>query len=241
MRPRKKKRFLVLSQLDMFFKYLALEFRDYFRWVISNFLLLTAFCLLLTVSGLPEIIDRIIAVVNDQVITLSDIRIAETFGLYENINAESEENLHQQILEKLIDQKLIIQLMGERVSVEEEELEAELERITEKIGSYEVQKRLVQFGLDRNVLKEYLHEKLLYQKILSRRFSQSVIVSLKEIESYYIQNYVPSQRAKGFEPKPMVELLDKIESTIKQKKIENKVLEWIKNLRQEADIQIKIK
>lgn len=232
---------MVLSQLDMFFKYLALEFRDYFRRVISNFLLLTAFCLLLTVSGLPEIIDRIIAVVNDQVITLSDIRIAETFGLYENINTESEENLHQQILEKLIDQKLIIQLMGERVSVEEEELEAELERITEKIGSYEVQKRLVQFGLDRNVLKEYLHEKLLYQKILSRRFSQSVIVSLKEIESYYIQNYVPSQIAKGFEPKPMVELLDKIESAIKQKKIENKVLEWIKNLRQEADIQIKIK
>ncbi len=225
----------------MFFKYLALEFRDCFRRVISNFFLLTALCLLITVSGLPEIIDRIIAVVNDQVITLSDIRIAETFGLYENINAESEENLHQQILEKLIDQKLIIQLTGERVSVEEEELEAELERITEKIGSYEVQKRLVQFGLDRNVLKEYLHEKLLYRKILSRRFSQSVIVSLKEIESYYIQNYVPSHRAKGFEPKPMVELLDKIESAIKQKKIENKVLEWIKNLRQEADIQIKIK
>ena len=39
----------------------------------------------------------------------------------------------------------------------------------------------------------------------------------------------------------MLDLLDEIESSIKQEKMERQIEEWIRNLRKEADIQVKIK
>jgi hypothetical protein len=57
------------------------------------------------------------------------------------------------------------------------------------------------------------------------------------MEEYYTQSYVPSQREKGLEPRPMLELLAGIESLIIQEKIKTQTNDWIKNLRQKADIQ----
>lgn len=229
-----------LSQLEMCFKKLIrFRYRGGFRRRVSSCFLFSAFCLLPSVLSSQEIIDRIMAVVNDKIITLTDVKIAEAFGLYEDEIKGDTENLHSLILEKLIDQKLVIQLTRGDISVEEEEVEAYLEKLTEKAGRDEFEKRLAQFDMDLEELSEYLREKILFQEIISRRFSQTVIVSLKEIEAYYNQNYVPSQKARGIEPKPMLELLDEMESAIKQEKIKNQVVDWIKNLKRQADIQIK--
>lgn len=200
-------------------------------------LLIAVSCLLLTVYCLSEIVDRIVAVVNEQVITLTDLRIADTFGLYDEEFKERAENPRLMILEKLIDQKLVIQLSGEEISVKKEELDSLQRRIVEKIGFEEVKKKLEEFGLDWDDLRGYIREKILYQKIISRKFGQRNIVSLKEIEDYYKKNYVPSQREQGVEPQPMTELLDEIESFIIKEKIKNQIKDWIKNLRKKADIQ----
>lgn len=198
--------------------------------IVVSFLLLTVYCL-------PEIIDRIVAVVNEQVITLTDLRIAEAFGLYDEEFKERDGNSSLIILEKLIDQKLVIQLSPEEMSLKKEELDSFQKRIVEKIGSEEVKRRLEEFGLDWDELTGYIWEKVLYQKIISRKFGQRNIVSLKEIEDYYKKNYVPSQIEKGVEPQPMTELFDEIESFIIKEKIKTQVKDWINNLKKKADIQ----
>ncbi|HDZ28180.1 MAG TPA: hypothetical protein ENH65_16915, partial [Candidatus Aminicenantes bacterium] len=57
------------------------------------------------------------AVVNEQVITLTDLRIAEAFGLHDEELKERSGNLRPLILERLIDQKLVIDLAGEHLSL----------------------------------------------------------------------------------------------------------------------------
>ncbi|MQY56770.1 hypothetical protein GH140_01035, partial [bacterium] len=52
-----------------------------------------------------QMVDRIVAVVNEKVITLTDVRIAEAFGLYAEEIGEEEEDPRSLILQKLIDQK----------------------------------------------------------------------------------------------------------------------------------------
>jgi len=185
-----------------------------------------------------QMVDRIVAVVNEKVITLTDVRIAEAFGLYAEEIGEEEEDPRSLILQKLIDQKVVIQLSGEEVLIDAEKLDQNLMRITQRLGTEEVERELTHFGLDWENLKNFLREKMAYQTIISERFSKVNPVSLKEIEEYYQRSYVPAQKEKGVEPKPMMEILDEIESGIKQEKVEAQIQDWIMNLRDKSDIQI---
>jgi hypothetical protein len=202
----------------------------FFQLIKFIFLLFAVYCF-------SETVDRIVVVVNEQVITLTDLRIAEAFGLYEEDFKERSGDLRPLILERLIDQKLVIALAGEEIFVENEELDSFQARIIEKLGNDQARRRLEEFGLGWQDLRGYIFEKIVYQKIISRKFGQRNILSLKEIEDYYQQSYVLSQREKGLEPQPMMELLDEIESRIIQEKTKTQIKDWIKNLRKKADIQ----
>lgn len=206
---------------------------------LNFFFDLTVFCLLFSVSLFSETIDRIVAVVNEQVITLTDLRIVETFGLYDKEVKERAENPRLLIMERLIGQKLVIHSVREEVYFEKEELDSFLRGIIERMGFEQVERNLEEFGLNWDDLRTYIKEKIIYEKIISRKISQRIIVSLEEIEDYYRQSYVPSQKEKGLEPKPMMELLNEIESAVRQEKIKTQIEDWIKNLKKKADIQIK--
>lgn len=206
---------------------------------LNFFFDLTVFCLLFSISLFSETIDRIVAVVNEQVITLTDLRIVETFGLYDKEVKERAENPRLLIMERLIGQKLVIHSVREEVYFEKEELDSFLRGIIERMGFEQVERNLEEFGLNWDDLRTYIKEKIIYEKIISRKISQRIIVSLEEIEDYYRQSYVPSQKEKGLEPKPMMELLNEIESAIRQEKIKTQIEDWIKNLKKKADIQIK--
>ncbi len=186
-----------------------------------------------------EIIDRTVAVVNEEVITLTDVRIAEAFGLYSGEIDEAEGDSRLLILERLIDQKVVIQLSREDVLTKSEELDSLLMQITQRLGAGEMERRLAQFGLTREDLRDCLREKVRYQAILSQVFSRVNPVSLKEIEEYYQEIYIPAQKEKKVEPQPMMEILDEIEMSVKQEKTKAQIEGWIKNLKEKSDIQIK--
>jgi hypothetical protein len=203
-------------------------------------LILTVFFLLLVVNSLAQTIDRIVAIVNDQVITLTDLRIAEAFGLYENeLEGEGERHLFS-LLERMINQKIVLDATSEDISVEEGELETELLKVVENFGPEEFQKRLEDFGLRLEDLRAYLEEKILYQHILSRRFGQGITVSLEEIESHYKNTYLPSQEKRGLKPRPMMEILGEMELAIKQEKIKKQIVDWINNLKKQAEVEIRL-
>ena len=206
--------------------------------VRSPLFILFFLCFLFLGLGRGEVVDRIVAVVNNEVITLTDVNIIQKFGLFEDLEESLDMDMQRQILNRLIDQKLVIQLASERFMVIEEELEAFLSDIIQKTDPDLAEEALLQFGLDWDDLKSYLREILLFQKILSQRFNRVVIVSIEEIESFYEQVYVPSQREQNLTPQPMIEVLDRLEGELQREKVEDQVQEWIENLKREANIQI---
>ncbi|UCE40311.1 MAG: hypothetical protein JSV17_12710 [Candidatus Aminicenantes bacterium] len=190
--------------------------------------------------GQGEVVDRIVAIVNDEVITQTDVSIIQKFGLFDDLSESPDADKQTKILYRLINQKLVIQLASERIMVAEEELEAALSDVIQRTDPDLAGSALLQFGLDWDDLKPYLREKLLFQKIISQRFNRGVIVSIDEIERYYEQVYVPSQRRKNLGPQPMIEVLGQLERELQREKVEDQVQEWIDNLKREANIQIKL-
>ena len=189
--------------------------------------------------GAVEVVDRIAAVVADEVITLTDVRMAREFGIYDAAGVPSPD-VDMFILNKLIDQKLVIQMTDTDVVVPEDELEAAVRQATRDLGEDLTRRKFSQYGIDWEDLKESFREKLVYQSTFFQRFSRSAFVGLREIEDYYRETYVPGRRSRGEEPPPMLDVLSEIEAAIKKIKIEEQVDGWIKNLRQEANIQILI-
>ncbi|MBM3284356.1 MAG: hypothetical protein FJY81_00620 [Candidatus Aminicenantes bacterium] len=144
----------------------------------------------------------------------------------------------RQCLEAAVDRRIVVSLAPVNIVLDEAEVDGLLQRMRSRIGPAEWQRRLEEFGLEEEDLRPYLKEILLYEKIIALRFSQSVEVSLKEIEAYYQNVYVPAQEAREEEPLPMIQLLDTIEFRIRKEKTEKQVSLWIENLRRQADVWI---
>ena len=68
----------------MYFK----TFRALIRAIYLFLFLVFTFGLLNAVSSRAEVIDRIVAIVNEEIITLTDLNLVITFGLYESPKEE---------------------------------------------------------------------------------------------------------------------------------------------------------
>jgi hypothetical protein len=193
---------------------------------------------LLVIPGLAQLIDCIVAEVNSQIITLTDLRILRAFSITLAGSGEESPIPVRQILEGAIDQKVVIGLVRENISVSREEVNGLLDELKQNFDPGEWASKLDAFGLQPADLEPYLREKRMYEKIIGLRFGQSIDVNLQEIERYYDDVYAPAQRAQGKEPEPMVQVLNNIEARIRREKTEQQVASWVHSLRGQADIRV---
>ena len=182
-----------------------------------------------------QVEDCVAAVVNTRVITRIDLRIAGRFGL--NSDDAGIESL-ERLLDRLVEQKLVVDLAREQAAPGGEEIAAAVNALSLTLGPEGFRKGLEEFGLEEVDLRPYVEEKLIFQKVIASRFNQSAPVTLKEIEAYYQDVYVPDQKREGTVPAPMIQVLDRIEARIQERKREEQIAAWIGNLKAKADIRI---
>ena len=200
-----------------------------------------AFCLLTFLHAGQEkalVIDRVLAVVDEEIITLTDVRIAEAFRIFP-MDEKDGDPPPVQILNRLIDQKIILQMTSEQLTVSEHELNDSVRRLAAGFTPEQMTDLFGRFGLTWNGLSAYVRESLLFEKAIYNKFSRSVFVSLKEIETYYDQIYTPERRQNNQEIEAMLDILDEIETAIRRDKITSQVRDWLRTLRRQANIQIK--
>jgi hypothetical protein len=195
------------------------------------------FFLIVTASA-QEKVDGIVAIVDEEIITLTDFRIAWTFGLFYRDVETGTSPAPRDVLENLIDQKLILQMTNPDLSLPAAEIEAEFLRLRQEYGEDYVRRHMDDFDIDRDALFDYIRRLLAFRHVLDERFQLSINLSLQEIETYYSQVYVPDQRAEGLDPRPMVEILPELERALKSRRTRALIREWQRNLRKEADIQV---
>jgi len=184
---------------------------------------------------LPEenyIVDRICAVIDNEVITLTDLKIVRTFFL------NHQDEPLSMILNHMIDQKLVTRMTDPEISIDPIEIDSYMKKVGVSLSLERFKQALQKYRMNEDDLKPYVEESLLYQKIIAKKFNQVVIVRLKEIEDYYNETYVPQQKELGKTPPAIVEILDELESSIRKIKIENQVEEWKTMLRNEVGVEI---
>lgn len=141
-----------------------------------------------------QIFDKIVAVVNDEVITLSDLRIAGRDILNSLGSLSAEERVSREIeakskiLDKLIENLLIIQeAKNFGIRATEEEIQKAVEEVRRKnrLNEKEFLRVLAETGLTIKVYTDNVEKEIIQSKFMRRVISSRVNISEDEIELYY--------------------------------------------------------
>jgi len=155
--------------------------------------------LFLPVVAPADIVDRVVAVVNDEVITLSEVneegktllqRVAENVSAAELPDALQQ--VRQTIIEKLIEKKIMLQEAAKaNITVSDEEVNAAFERILARNNTTPVQFRaqLAPLGMTEEQFRENLREQVLSSKLVNYEIRSKLIISEDRIIDYYDTHY----------------------------------------------------
>jgi hypothetical protein len=189
-------------------------------------------------GGFPQTVDCLLAVVNGHPVTLSDVRTLDAAGFFPGLSTLPEGDRLRAILDRAVDQRIVIDIAEEQVLIPSEKVEAGLRDLESRQPPAGLDRKLDALGLTRDDLKPYIEDMLLEREIINLRFGRSVAVSLKEIEDYYRQTYVPARKSAGLEPLPMLQVLSEVEELLKKDKIAAQAETWIKNLRRQGTVRL---
>ncbi len=197
------------------------------------------FTLLAASAGPAQTVNCVVAVVNGEMITLLDVEVAAEFGLGEDPAAENATDPRLTALSALIDRKIVLDLAREVRGVNKDELAVSLADLRQSFGEQAFSAKLTKFGLAPKDLEPYLESRILYDRALALRFSQSIPVSVTEVERHYRDIYVPEQARRGVAAEPIDRVADAIQVRIRDERRAQQTAGWVRDLRKNADIQIK--
>ncbi|MBI3995199.1 MAG: peptidyl-prolyl cis-trans isomerase [Nitrospirae bacterium] len=146
-------------------------------------------------NGGASTLDRIVAVVNGEIITLSDLQSAAAqaqlglLGLSPDETAPRRPSSQPEVLDRLIDQKLQLQTARRKgVAVGPEELERAVEEVKQKNGmttDEALQKALQKEHTNLHQYKNGLRDQIMILKLVNREVRAGVVLSDEDLRSYY--------------------------------------------------------
>ena len=140
-----------------------------------------------SVSVGADTANRIVAVVNDDVITEADVtsRVSELLDAQppNAANAPDAADVHQAMLRHLIEQRLILQEAKRlNITVEADDIDDRLEKTREKFDSDEAfTAALTQSALTREGLKEQIRQQLMVDRLIDATVRSTISVSPQEV------------------------------------------------------------
>ena len=188
-------------------------------------------------SASAVIIDKIAVIVNDAVITQSELEAMEKLDLRLSGIPRKDS-----ILQERIDFHLALQQLKTQppVLVPEEELEDAITSFQLRHGGEEeLNEFLSTIGINREDLIVEVRNQLSIRKFIRDRFRPFVNITLEDAEDYYEKVYRPAGEMLAKEVPPFAEVFSEIQNLLVDSKIQERIAEWLEEMRKEARINIK--
>lgn len=188
-----------------------------------------------------KIVDRIVAVVNDDIISLRELNqaIKPYSDKIKRLNYSSEKKkemlfkVREDFLDQLINRKLTDQeIKRSKISVREKEIDLALERIkkTGLLTDEELRKALSQEGLSMEEYRESLKEQLLRTRLVNLEVRSKIIITEEDINSYYKKNYDKYKGERKYHLRNIVMRIPRLAGDADKKRIFERMEELIEQL-----------
>jgi hypothetical protein len=187
----------------------------------------------------PRLVDRVVAVVDEDPILASDVERAIGLGLVAARPGESRAALARRALDGLIEQRLRLHEIG-RFGFEDAplaEVEAQFRKYREGFADDAAfRAELERLGLDESGVRQLFARQLSVLAYVESRLGPRVFVAVEDIRQYYDEVLVPELRAKGETPPPVEEVREPIRALLREQRLDQEIERWTAELRRDADV-----
>jgi peptidyl-prolyl cis-trans isomerase SurA len=203
-----------------------------------------------TTAGAAEgvVLDRVVAVVNGDMILESDVdeeRRFEEIQPYRSVNNFTRDRA----IERLIDRALILQqaaLEPEDV-VSEKELDAQLLTLRKDIPACKQyhcdtdegwQRFIGDHGFTVEEFRDRWRKRMELLKFIEVRFRNGVTISEDEIKTYYEKSMLPEYAKRNVTPPKLEAISKRIEEVLLQQQVSALLEDWLKSLRAQGSVRM---
>ena len=150
--------------------------------------------------AIPEVVDRIVAKVNDEIILLSELddALAPYLDQMDARGASGENenelmlSLRRDVLNQLVEKKLAEQQVRELgIRVDDTEVDSAIERVkqTNFLTDEMLRTRLAENGMTMAQYRRSIREQILRAKLIDYKVKSNTIITKEDIQSYYDDHY----------------------------------------------------
>jgi peptidyl-prolyl cis-trans isomerase SurA len=198
----------------------------------------------------PVVLDKVVAVVNNQAILASDIDHEIRLSVLDPNRGGMGILTPTHALDQLIGRALIQQQIRQQdlqstepgnaeVAARLTEMRTELPACVREHCATDAgwQAFLSAHGLTAGEVETYLRYRLEILSFIEQRFRQGISISPEEIETYYRKTLIP-QYAKGEAIPPLDQVSSRIQEILLQQRVNALFDDWLSNLRKEGEVEV---
>ena len=191
-------------------------------------------CLLGAPAVPSEVVDRVVAIVGTEAVTLSEIDLELRIeSLLNNSEFVGIGDRGEDVLRRLIDRRLVLQDLSLTpfLAVQDEEVEQQLEqlRALQYLGGRDFEAALRHYRLREEDCRLFLAESIAFERYVTFRFKTGLDAGQQAIEAYYRDEYAPARHMRGEAVAPLEEVSESIARIIIEREatslLEERVLE----------------
>ncbi len=192
-----------------------------------------------------DVLDRIVATVNQQIILQSEWQDAIRYEAFvDGRRLDQVQTADQKAaLDHLIDQELLREQMRSSgfPHASSQDVEKRIQEIRKQYSGADTeagwQSTLQRYGLTEGELKKRVGLQVDLMGLVDARLRPNVVIDSKSIESYYNQELLPQLRQSGAEQVPLAAVTPKIKELLIQQKMNQLLIAWLQDLRSGSQIR----
>jgi hypothetical protein len=201
--------------------------------------LLAIFVACLTVVR-ADIVDQIAAVVDEEVITYSDLQWLIDFrGFDVPTDPKQRRDFYLSILDQVIDQKLIAMEAEQTpiITITNEDVEAQIAAYKRRFASEEeFQQKLTEMQMSPYEFRQLIRRQLAVNEFIEKRFKPFIIVLPSDIEQYYREQLLPKLKEQNQPIPPLDVVEESIRQILTEQRTNEELERWLRTARRRARV-----
>jgi peptidyl-prolyl cis-trans isomerase SurA len=194
-------------------------------------------------------LDRVVAIVNGDLILESDIDVEERLAAFQPFSEESVSR--DQLIERLIDRAVILQQMSLQpgTPISAADVDAELNTLRKAIPACATYHCDTQAGWEKFVsyhgftlqeLRDFWRLRMEVLQFIEERFRAGIFdtITPAQVDEYYQKTMIPAYQKVKATPPPESTLADRIQEILLQQRVNKMLDDWLTALRAQGTVRI---
>ena len=185
----------------------------------------------------PQIVDAIVVRIEDDIITLSELRELAAYQQLLDGHSQSNEEIRSELIEQWV-------VNNEATTTgfplpAQTEADRELSRVESSFSSPAVyRQRLETIGLTVAAVRRIVTRQIYLARYLDYKFRSSIQVTDAAIADYYRDHLVPELKARGQQRPPLTDVMEQIQEVLVEQGVNERTAAWFDETKPRLKIEL---